>query len=52
MLAGGWLPLPDPTQIKKSESDLSRRMAKLLRKNPERIATLELGPESNEMPES
>ena len=42
MIAGGWLALPDPSQREKLQRDLGRRLAKMLRKNPDRIAPLSL----------
>lgn len=47
MIAGGWTPLTDaqrtdPTKAARAERDLGRRLAKMLRKNPDRITPMQL----------
>ncbi len=43
MLAGGWLPAPETPEARAAtQRNLGRRLAKMLRKNPDRLTPLEL----------
>ncbi len=41
-IAGGWLPLADPARRQSVQAELGRRLARQLRKNPERITAMAL----------
>ncbi|HVS15811.1 MAG TPA: DHHA1 domain-containing protein [Thermoanaerobaculia bacterium] len=47
MIAGGWLPVADRDQASRQQAELGRRLARLLRKKPDRLTELRLrsGPE-------
>jgi nanoRNase/pAp phosphatase (c-di-AMP/oligoRNAs hydrolase) len=44
MIAGGWLAVSDREPVAKQQADLGRRLAKLLRKKPEKLTELRLRP--------
>lgn len=50
MLAGGWYPVADTDEAEKVQQRFAKRLAKLLRKNPERLAPLDFGGRAPDVP--